>query len=191
MQIRLSHFASVRLTKQGKKTNAAVIEEYTGVKNYAAHEAQIRTLCSLIFRRSYPEMRKRVSTINRPDTEPASTNFIHFLEKFESSDARWIRDMNRFLPAESGMREELRYMGTVKFDTDESLKNRAETVFVPYGLTLEEAVSLFLRSVAEEGCLPGSVLDELIRERVEESEDENNLSPVFSSMEEASSWLPD
>ena len=40
-------------------------------------------------------------------------------------------------------------MCTVKFDTDESLKKGAETVFVPYGLTLDEAVSLFLRSVVE------------------------------------------
>ena len=91
MQIILSHFGEVSLTSQGKKTNAALIEELTGVKDYDAHEEQIKALCSHVARRTYQDMKQRVSAINYPDTTPASTNFIVFLDRFESDDTKWIK----------------------------------------------------------------------------------------------------
>ena len=51
MQIVLSHFGDVSLKNQGKKTNADIIEKFTGVKNYDAHKEQIEEICSKIFRR--------------------------------------------------------------------------------------------------------------------------------------------
>ena len=48
MQIILSHFGDVSLKNQGKKTNAAEIEKWTGVKDYDAHEDQIKEICSKI-----------------------------------------------------------------------------------------------------------------------------------------------
>lgn len=86
MQIVLSHFDDVKLENQGKKTNADIIEQLTGVSNYDAHEDQIKAICSKVFHRNYPDMRERVSAINNADTVSASTNFITFLEKFESAD---------------------------------------------------------------------------------------------------------
>ena len=97
MQIILSHFGDVSLKNQGKKTNAAVIEKWTGVKDYDAHEDQIKAICSKVFRRSYNEMKRRVAVINYPDTTSCSTNFIIFLERFENEDARWVTSIQKYL----------------------------------------------------------------------------------------------
>ena len=97
MQIILSHFGDVSLKNQGKKTNAAEIEKWTGVKDYDAHEDQIKEICSKIFRRSYVGMKQRVAAINFPDTTSCSTNFSVFLEHFESEDTKWISAIQKYL----------------------------------------------------------------------------------------------
>lgn len=97
MQIVLSHFGEVALKNQGKKTNAAEIEKWTGVKNYDAHTDQVQKICDQIFRRSYGDMRQRVSAINFPDTTTCSTNFIVFLDRFEHDDTKWITTIRRYL----------------------------------------------------------------------------------------------
>lgn len=52
---------------------------------------------------------------------------------------------------------------------------------------------MFLRAAIREEGLPISTKlktrEQLIQKRVEESEDESNLSPVFNNMEEAKTWL--
>ena len=97
MQIILLHFEKISLKNQGKKTNGATIERLTGVKNYDAHEDQIKEICGKIFRNSYKDMRQRVAEINYPDMTSGSTNFIVFLERFESSDNRWITALQNYL----------------------------------------------------------------------------------------------
>lgn len=97
MQIVLSHFGDVELKNQGKKTNSAVIERWTGVKDYDAHENQIKEICSKIYKRSYDEMKRRVAAINYPDTTSCSTNFIVFLEQFETEDTKWISVIQKYL----------------------------------------------------------------------------------------------
>ena len=79
------HFAVVSLKTQGKKTNATLIEELTGVKGYKANqEDHAKTICDKINRQSYFDMKNRVADINRPDTVPGSTNIFEFLQRFES-----------------------------------------------------------------------------------------------------------
>ena len=97
MQIILLHFGDVSLKNQGKKTNASIIEKWTGITNYDAHEDQIQSLCRLITYTNYLSMRRRVADINKPDTESGSSNFIIFLDRFESSDIDWIEKINRYL----------------------------------------------------------------------------------------------
>lgn len=97
MQIILSHFGDVNLKNQGKKTNSKTIEDLTGIKNYDAHDDQIKELCSKIFQRTYPEMKKRVERIDLGDTTSGSTNFISFLERFENPDFEWIRKICDFI----------------------------------------------------------------------------------------------
>ncbi len=96
IQIVLLHFGDVILKNQGKKTNASVIEQLTGIQNYDAHEEQIKELCGKIFRRSYPDMRRRVADPehHQPETVSGGTNFITYLERFEQADVKWIREIN-------------------------------------------------------------------------------------------------
>lgn len=100
MQIILSHFGDVSLRNQGKKTNAELIEALTGVEDYDAHADQVQAICSRIFRRTYPDMKIRVSKINLGDDISASTNFSVFLENFESEDDSWISNINKVLEEE-------------------------------------------------------------------------------------------
>ena len=97
MQIILSHFGDVSLKNQGKKTNSAEIEKLTGVKNYDAHEDQIKEICNKIFKRSYEKMKQRVAAINFSDTTSCSTNFSVFLDRFESEDINWILTIRKYL----------------------------------------------------------------------------------------------
>lgn len=97
MQIILSHFGEFFLKNQRKKTNADIIERLAEVKNYDAHEEQIRELCSKIFQRTYPDMRCRVEAIHNPDNVSGSTNFIVFLERFEQEETEWIDEIKSHL----------------------------------------------------------------------------------------------
>ena len=97
MQIILSHFDEVSLKNQGKKTNAAVIKKLTGVSNYDAKAEQIKTICDQILRRTYESMKQRIREMNLPDTESGSTNFIIFIDRFESDDTKWISEIQTFL----------------------------------------------------------------------------------------------
>ena len=74
MQIILLHFGNVSLKNHGKGTNSKEIENLTGVKNYDAHEEQIKEICNKIFRKSYDDMHMRVEKINSLDTTSGSTN---------------------------------------------------------------------------------------------------------------------
>lgn len=85
------------MKNQGKKTNSNIIKDSTGVINYDAHEEQINEICGKIFRDSYKDMRQRVAEINYPDTTSGSTNFIVFLERFESSDNKWVTSIQNYL----------------------------------------------------------------------------------------------
>lgn len=97
MQIILSHFGSVMLTTQSKKTNAPLIFNLTGVENYAAHEDQVKAICRKITRTNYEAMKHRIANINRGDQTTSSTNFMDFIEKFESDDLKWIKALNKAL----------------------------------------------------------------------------------------------
>lgn len=84
-------------------------------------------------------------------------------------------------------------MCTISCKVDEKVKIDAEAIFDFLGISMSAAINMFLRAAIREEGLPISTKlktrEQLIRERVEESEDENNLSPIFNSMEEAKAWL--
>ena len=84
-------------------------------------------------------------------------------------------------------------MCTITCKVDEEVKTSAEAIFDALGITMSAAINMFLRaSIREEGLPISTKLktrDELILERLKEAEDPKNLSPEFSSMEEAKAWL--
>ncbi len=84
-------------------------------------------------------------------------------------------------------------MCTISCKIDNDVKHDAEVILESLGLTVSAAINMFMRAIIREEGLPISTKlkskDQLILERVKEAEDEKNLSPVFSSMEEAQEWL--
>ena len=97
MQIILSHFGDVMLTTQSKKTNVPLIFALTGVENYDAHDDQVKAICRKITKTNYEAMKVRIASINRGDQTTSSTNFMDFIERFESDDLRWIKTLNKAL----------------------------------------------------------------------------------------------
>jgi len=42
-------------------------------------------------------MKERVADINRPDSVPGSTNYIEFLQRFESDNPEWLTAIRKSL----------------------------------------------------------------------------------------------
>jgi len=84
-------------------------------------------------------------------------------------------------------------MCTVTCKVEDDVKANAEAIFDSLGISMSAAINMFLRAAIREEGLPISTKlktrDQLILERVRESENPDNLSPVFNSMEEAKAWL--
>lgn len=95
LQIVLSHFGEVLLTKVGKKANAPLIEKLTGIENYDAEQDQINTMISKISFKSMDAFKERLNKISTNFTDIPSTNFLKFLERFENDDTGWIDEINK------------------------------------------------------------------------------------------------
>lgn len=84
-------------------------------------------------------------------------------------------------------------MCTVTCKVEDDVKANAEAIFDSLGISMSAAINMFLRAAIREEGLPISTKlktrDQLILERVRESENPDDLSPVFNSMEEAKAWL--
>ena len=94
LQIVLSHFGDILLTKVSKKSNADVVESLTGIKNYDASQEQINEMIGKIHYKSMEDFKGRLSSISYDFNDLPSTNFLLFLNRFENSDTSWVDDIN-------------------------------------------------------------------------------------------------
>ncbi len=94
LQIILSHFGDVSLTKVDKKKNAPQVQALTEVKNYDAKEEQIKAIIDQIHFRSLEDFKKRLAKLSTDFRDVPSTSFLTFLERFESEDPSWIDEIN-------------------------------------------------------------------------------------------------
>ena len=94
LQIVLSHFGDVALTKVSKKANSHIVEELTGIKDYDATQEQIAEMINKIHFSSMDAFKERMSKISKDFNDLPSSNFLLFLERFESDDASWIDEIN-------------------------------------------------------------------------------------------------
>lgn len=97
MQIFLSHFKDIKLKSQSKHVNANYIDELLDIKNYDAKDAQRKELFSKVKRNNYPLMKENIKKLSNNDEAVSSTNFLEFIEKFESDDISWINTINQVL----------------------------------------------------------------------------------------------
>jgi hypothetical protein len=94
MQIILSHFDKIRLTSQSKSVNSEYIEKYTGIKDYKATQEQRKILFNQISRSNYNTMKENIKKLSSNDEIISSSNFLKFIEKFESDEDSWIDEIN-------------------------------------------------------------------------------------------------
>ena len=97
LQIVLSHFGEVNLTKISKSKNSETVKLLTGIENYAAKEQQIEEMVNMIHPDSLPDFKFRLSKISKDINDIPSSNFLTFLERFENDDVKWIDDINNLL----------------------------------------------------------------------------------------------
>lgn len=97
LQIVLSHFGDISLTKVSKQSNAAIVEKLTGIKNYAAAQDQIKEMVGKIHYSSLGAFKERLKRLSTRFDDLPSTNFLLFLERFESDDVSWINEINRLM----------------------------------------------------------------------------------------------
>lgn len=97
MQIISKHWTETLIKSPAKPINAALIEEYTDVKNYKGRADQIAAVMEHVTAENYGDMRERVSSLETQDTVIGSSNFGRFMELFGSDDAGWIDEINNEL----------------------------------------------------------------------------------------------
>ena len=93
LQIILSHFSYVSLKVSSKSSNQKIIETLTDIKNYQAHNEQIRQLVSLINFSNYEVMKENLKTISKKVTDVPSTNFLDFAKSIENEDTTWCNEI--------------------------------------------------------------------------------------------------
>ena len=94
LQIVLSHFGDVCLTKVSKKANAKEVERLTGIRDYDAKQDQIAEIIGKIHFSSIAEFKKRLEAMSTDWNDIPSTNFLLFLERFESEETEWVDKIN-------------------------------------------------------------------------------------------------
>ncbi len=94
LQIVLSHFGEVCLSKVAKNSNAEIVEELTGIVGYKASVEQVNEIIGKIHFNSLDDFKQRLKKISNNFNDNPSTNFLTFLERFENSDSSWIDDIN-------------------------------------------------------------------------------------------------
>lgn len=99
MRLVLAHFSEkAKLKTQSKSQNSRLIEKLTNVSNYKAAKKQINSICQKITRGNYYQMKDELRNESNKNYDiTGSTNFIRFLEHFESNDPSWINEINRAL----------------------------------------------------------------------------------------------
>ena len=95
LQVVLSHFGDAKLKNVSKKSNAKIVEDLTGIKEYNANEDQIEAIIKMIHYSSIDSFKERLSKISINFYDVPSTNFLTFLERFESNNPEWIDSINR------------------------------------------------------------------------------------------------
>ena len=95
MQIVLSHFGKVRLRSNSKSANGRLIERLTGIAEYRAKAGQLDAISKLLTKENYDEMKENLSDTATELGIVPSTNFLQFVERLESNDAKWVNKAKR------------------------------------------------------------------------------------------------
>lgn len=94
LQVILYHFGDVELITQAKAAARDDVQRLTGVKNYDAHQDQIKDICQKIFLRSCNCMLERLRLLSTNPDDMPSSNMNLLFERLCSDDFSWIDEVN-------------------------------------------------------------------------------------------------
>lgn len=94
-QILIFHWCDEILTSHKKYKIAPTIENYTGVKDYNAHELQLNEIMKKIDKNNYSDMKQRLQKNFSNYKTNGSSNFITLLKYLESNDFSWIKKLSK------------------------------------------------------------------------------------------------
>lgn len=101
MQVILMHFGAVNLQTHNKHKNSPEIQRLTGLESlYKGSQEQRGFIFSQITKDNYQKMKEAISEMSVNYKERPSTNFLYYLNCFESSDTSWIDEINNLIEAE-------------------------------------------------------------------------------------------
>jgi len=95
LQVVLSHFGDVELTTQAKTAAQEDVYRLTGIKNYQAHQDQLKEICKKIFLRNWECMIKRLRLLSTNPDDIPSSNMSMLFERLCSDDVSWIDEVNK------------------------------------------------------------------------------------------------
>jgi len=81
----------------GKKVNASVIKEFTGVENYKGRADQREEMMKHITAENYKNMYTRICEMENDDRVIGSSNFDKLVKYLSSDDNCWINEINKKL----------------------------------------------------------------------------------------------
>lgn len=97
MDIIIKHFDNIKLKSNSKSVNSPIIYKYTNIKNYDAHEKQVNSLISKLNADNYKKMKKFLKNCDVDYKVLNSTNFLKFINHFESPNVYWINEINELI----------------------------------------------------------------------------------------------
>ena len=97
LQVVSKHWTDEVIKTPAKKTNAALIEKYTGVKDYKGRADQIDEIMKCVTDDNIDVMKDHVGKIDTDETVVGSTNFSKWVSLFDDGDATWITTLNQIL----------------------------------------------------------------------------------------------
>ena len=97
MQIVVQHWGEVSLRSPSKHSNAAIIEELTGIKQYDAHSDQREEMMQMINIETYRLMMERVEKMSSEDAIVGSSNFNVFMSYLAKDNYEWIKEINKII----------------------------------------------------------------------------------------------
>lgn len=97
LQIICLHWDELKLKSNAKKSNAEIIEKYTGIANYKAKKDQRDILFKTINMDNYKLLKERLEQLAEKDDEINSSNFNVLINCFENENTQWIEEFNNIL----------------------------------------------------------------------------------------------
>ncbi|WP_022763526.1 hypothetical protein [Butyrivibrio sp. AD3002] len=97
LQVVSKHWTDEIIKSPAKKTNASLIEKYTGIKDYKGRVDQIDEIMKYVTSDNFDVMKEHIGKIATDGSIVGSSNFNKLVSSFGDADTTWITTLNEIL----------------------------------------------------------------------------------------------